>query len=235
MRIPNIRISFRHRSGVLFYVLILAGFILGGVLHSCKKDNSVIPIDPRLKAGFNFQPGTYWIYRDSISGRIDSFFVRNNVSGNAAIGSSTPEQTILISILDYPISPVSLTDTTLWILQLYNSQLGVKCYNPTALTRNGKNIDYGPLFSLPFVIGYTDDFEGIPNNLIDTYKTYQIGINSYVDVAVIQSIAESTADSMNMNNIFVIVPGTGFVDIKISQPWDSVTRNFELQRCNIVL
>jgi len=45
-------------------------------MYSCKKNNNpVINVNTALKAAFNYMPGTYWIYKDSISGRIDSFFV----------------------------------------------------------------------------------------------------------------------------------------------------------------
>jgi len=38
------------------------------------------PVSTAYKAVFDWQPGTYWIYRDSISGQVDSYAVADNIS-----------------------------------------------------------------------------------------------------------------------------------------------------------
>ncbi|PQJ11874.1 hypothetical protein CJD36_008755 [Flavipsychrobacter stenotrophus] len=48
-------------------------------ITSCHKSYTTFsPIDPYLLAHYNFQPGTYWIYRDSVTGKEDSIIVYRN-------------------------------------------------------------------------------------------------------------------------------------------------------------
>ncbi|MES2479686.1 MAG: hypothetical protein V4561_11410 [Bacteroidota bacterium] len=41
----------------------------------CKKKNQTIYLSEDIKRNFSFKPGSYWIYRDSISGREDSCYI----------------------------------------------------------------------------------------------------------------------------------------------------------------
>ena len=47
------------------------------VLGSCKKDTGVdnVFFDNSVRQKYFYKKGSYWIYRDSISGQLDSFFV----------------------------------------------------------------------------------------------------------------------------------------------------------------
>lgn len=42
---------------------------------ACKKADNVVRIDTGLKRDFNFRKGTSWVYRDSSTGIMDTFFV----------------------------------------------------------------------------------------------------------------------------------------------------------------
>lgn len=44
---------------------------------SCKKEIQEFDLSPEIKALWDFKPGTYWIYQDSISGETDSVYVFN--------------------------------------------------------------------------------------------------------------------------------------------------------------
>lgn len=50
-----------------------------GCLASCTKER-VTPVDGVVRANFGYKPGTYWIYRDSATGKEDSFAVLYNES-----------------------------------------------------------------------------------------------------------------------------------------------------------
>ena len=65
------------KNGLL---LLLCGLLFVG---ACKKpgDGKTHP-NPQLLAHFNFQPGSYWIYYDSVTGLEDSMYVyRNYIQG----------------------------------------------------------------------------------------------------------------------------------------------------------
>ncbi len=64
---------------ILFTVIAIA---------SCKqKENPKIFINEELRNYYNYQPGSYWIYYDSVSGATDSFYVEYNAEGiNPSVG-----------------------------------------------------------------------------------------------------------------------------------------------------
>ncbi len=43
-------------------ILIISALPLILIANSCKKNTPEHPVDAGLKAAFNFQPGTFWIY-----------------------------------------------------------------------------------------------------------------------------------------------------------------------------
>ena len=76
------------------------------LLGSCNKNPS-IPINPDIKAKFNYQPGTYWVYRDTLGTEIDSFAVISNTLQN----SNVLADAAFMNITRYNLSLA--TDTTL--------------------------------------------------------------------------------------------------------------------------
>ena len=59
-----------------YFLLTMLFWLL---LTNCDKTtNSTISGAPSLMSNFNFKPGTYWIYKDSITGEIDSYSVYGN-------------------------------------------------------------------------------------------------------------------------------------------------------------
>ena len=69
---------------------LLVAAIIGVTLCTCKKPLKKYPVNGDLKAAFNYKVGTYWVYRDSISGGWDSFYVTRsddtwNVNGDNSI------------------------------------------------------------------------------------------------------------------------------------------------------
>lgn len=54
--------------------VLLFGFI-ACIMLACTKAEPNLAIDSGLEAAFDYQKGTYWIYKDSLSGRIDSLYV----------------------------------------------------------------------------------------------------------------------------------------------------------------
>ncbi len=56
-------------------IQFLMGTVLMLLFQSCKKKDETAYINPELKKHFNFQKGSYWIYRDSLTGDIDTLMV----------------------------------------------------------------------------------------------------------------------------------------------------------------
>lgn len=60
----------------IFVFACLLATIIG-----CKKSIIHDPLNPELKKRYSFKEGSYWIYKDSLTGREDSFFVSRFDSG----------------------------------------------------------------------------------------------------------------------------------------------------------
>lgn len=56
-------------------VLLFAMLAIG-----CKKKDTIKYVSSENKARFNFQKGSYWIYKDSLTGKEDSFYVYQNTT-----------------------------------------------------------------------------------------------------------------------------------------------------------
>ncbi len=64
----------KRMRGIIF-VLLLAILAIG-----CKKKDKIKYVSSENKARFNFQKGSYWIYKDSLTGKEDSFYVYQNTT-----------------------------------------------------------------------------------------------------------------------------------------------------------
>jgi|TARA_B110000090_G_C13300289_1_gene415491 hypothetical protein len=63
--------------------LLLMAFIIGCIpddepLYNCEDPIPEYRLDEDFKAYFDFQPGTYWVYEDSLSGESDSVYIISN-------------------------------------------------------------------------------------------------------------------------------------------------------------
>jgi hypothetical protein len=54
----------------LLLIITMLVFAVG-----CKKKENIYYLSDDVKRNFFFKPGSYWIYRDSISGRVDSCYI----------------------------------------------------------------------------------------------------------------------------------------------------------------
>ncbi|PZF73849.1 hypothetical protein [Taibaiella soli] len=87
---------------------------------ACKKndDKQYIPLNADLKKNYSFKEGSYWIYRDSLSGREDSFCVTGYSQRDQYIQSAANVyETVNMVIYQYPASnPYS--DSASWVMSL---------------------------------------------------------------------------------------------------------------------
>lgn len=65
---------------MIIRIILLISAVISTLLYSCKKQYNTAYIDPELKKHFNFKAGTYWIYRDSLTGSMDTFTVYGNTT-----------------------------------------------------------------------------------------------------------------------------------------------------------
>jgi hypothetical protein len=92
---------------------------------ACKKKSDEIRIDERVRSYFDYQPGTYWIMKDSATGDIDSFVVTTR---NEKIISTDFEnvETIDVRIIEYPSANGS--DSSGWTISMSNGTRALMGY-----------------------------------------------------------------------------------------------------------
>jgi hypothetical protein len=56
------------------------GLLLAILAIGCNKKDEIKYVTSENKARFNFQKGSYWIYKDSLTGKEDSFYVHQNTT-----------------------------------------------------------------------------------------------------------------------------------------------------------
>jgi hypothetical protein len=122
--------------------------LLGACRHKQSQPETIY-VDKATRQHFAFKPGSYWIYKDSISGRVDSCYV-------TAIDSSLRHndeytkiyQTIHSELVQRPIVNPLSDSLTIWI-GLGNGNVGIG-YNTTDFL-NHRN--FGLQLTYPFKLG----------------------------------------------------------------------------------
>jgi hypothetical protein len=215
-------------------------------LHSCKKPGGNVtnyPINAELRAAFNFQPGTYWIYKDSISGRVDSFFVTSNnlIRGySSADNYSMDELTIFIS--EYSIYPAFKANIQTWQF-LYETTMFNVLYPESKIYT--AQVQYEPLINYPFQsalldFGISPAYSDI-GNVINVFNSYSINGLVFSNVGEVNHYANDIPQNFNPNSptynyddVFYISSDVGIIKMKLNHPQDSINRVWEIQRWNIV-
>jgi hypothetical protein len=223
------------------YLVIIVALILA--FCACKKQDNTkhVNVNADLKAAFNFLPGTYWIYRDSISGQIDSFFVRSNQDTYYLVSGQSFED-IRINISEYKIgSPISYSDTLFWIFDYQYNEFSVYCDEHKIY--NGE-IEYIPLINYPFQTTlsnyplFADYYNTLQGSVIGIYNTYEVASQTFTNVAEVNQLDSlgpiAPFSKYTYNDLIYICSGVGLIKMNLNHPQDSLHRIWELQRWKIV-
>lgn len=224
-------------SVILFLACLALGF------SNCKKKS--LPVvnmdtDSLVKVHFNFQPGTYWIYRDSATKRIDSFYVvSNNYSKQGNPTEVLNYHLLTIADVTEDTSSASIADSAKWVWDFEGSKVIADYYYYYDSINNKwlNDVGYNPLFNYGFVLG---NMNGEYNFALVTQIDSADSINHavYYKVAHIHQFldADSTAKFgiTKIDDWFYINDSVGIVKMDLYHPYHSVNRKWQLLRCNIV-
>lgn len=212
-------------------------------IGSCKKadtkrDYVNLDTDSSVKARFNFLPGTYWIYRDSLTGRIDSFYVSSN---------EYPEQSETYVVYKYHIITVSQVnidgtapaDSSSWVYDFRATKIVVD-YNYTPFEYGWKNqIRFEPLFLYPYSYG---DLKGKNDSVVCTQidSFYAIDTMKYYRVARIYhfsddgTVAPGIVTRTRLSDWFYVNDSVGLLRMKLDHSDHNIHHDWCLIRYNIV-
>ena len=193
-----------------------------------QKNQSVtyVQINEDMKKAFYYKPGTYWIYKDSLTGTIDSFSVVSSFLDSSAvwpgIKGGGQSYNIVININEYAlISGKSLVSTWKWELvrnavysNLYADEGGVDYYTPFIsypLADSGK-YESGP---------YRHHYD------TDTFFTYTISGMEYRVTQI-----HEYDNTLSYDNWLYISEEIGIIKMR-AKCLDSVYHIWELERYHI--
>ena len=205
----------------LLFVLLIALF----AVYSCNKPSGThYTIDADLISKFEFQPGSYWVYTDSLTSVVDSFYVKVPPNSYSENNNGVTVDYIGIGIYDMNVS-------NLWFLGLSTNYL-----NLTWSSCEGCAVDtivqYPVLISYPFLPGtQTAKYYGTWISYIDTIMSvFVINGNSFYNVAhvIIPNSRDKTFDDFYLND------SVGIIKMRLRSPEFSQQRIWELQRWHIV-
>ena len=195
----------RYFSFLFALVLILSS-------SAClKRKNNLISVTPALLERYSYKPGSYWIMRDSISARIDSFFITSSVTENTTLRQGLDVQNVVAQMAQIS---ADRTDTSFWEWRYVRNQLSLKVQSKTY---PGTLYPCGLMLYPPVI----------------TYTSFPLNSRYYADVNVSNTTDDST---LRDNNWLYINEADGIVKMRLNHPTDT-QKHFvwELLRKNIVL
>jgi hypothetical protein len=172
--------------------IIVIGSLAG---NACNKKEPVISIDPRLKQYFSYQPGTYWVYYDSVKNVEDSFSLEyKKTEFIKDISGTYEDETSHLFLYEQG----QFIDNMYADLVLHYTGLTVRYYSPSTFER--------PLYSMPLNTGFL------------VLNDYQLNGTLFDSV----SMAISTNVLGINNDTFVVSPNTGIIKMSIHHSKDAI-------------
>jgi hypothetical protein len=190
------------------------------IVTGCEKKERILYLSDDVKKNFSYKQGSYWVYRDSISGSVDSCYV-----------------------IDYRIYFREIDYTSYYAYEDYDKVQGISMVmNFVALNKGNKiNIDFrvdatevdmGGIFNpQPKSNGSVQD--NFNCNLPISPKTYQSNPVNYLTFINVSGVNfDKVFEVQSEFGMFYINESLGL--IKIKTIYDSVSYNWELIRHNVV-
>ena len=208
--------------------LTLLCIYLSVAISACHKNT--IPhytVSAALKATFGYKVGSYWVYRDSVSGEEDSFYTYVSNFSTENEGDALVDR-MGIGLKNYSITAPNDSET--WGILLTDSIFLISFQNSNDYVET--ELDFF-LFSFPFI--YRGAGSGYDSGAIINISPnfYLNGINYGNTIESFHTNAYHNPDII-YTDYFYISSQAGIVKVIFNHPQSSVYRVLELQRYNIV-
>jgi hypothetical protein len=206
-----------------FVILIPFLFFL-----ACKKKNPGQPpvyVSYQLKSYFDYKVGSYWIYKDTVTGDEDSFSVYSYTDDTTSINNVSTE-TVSINMRDYTIYKASITDSAEWDFTLQENNSGLR-YNSLPTSSSAFHyVTYSPLT------------EGIPFNLLTgNISTPNCSATNYAIkfLTNYNTIDSTITNPSTYSNVYQInyQSASGGCSPAALNDWIYITKSFGIVKMNI--
>jgi hypothetical protein len=183
-------------------------------------------ISEELKAHFDYKPGSYWIYRDSITGDTDSFVVVTNtfVPAVEKTNTGTTEDQVVIDVFSYNTT-TNVRDSLGFGIILYQNSFKVL----TSLQTQDHNVEYNPLFNYPFSVGAVPYGNGC--EVLSILPSFTVNGNTYVNVAEVKHFVGDSSPRSH-NDLMYINTDAGIIRWRMNRS-TIYNKVWELQRYHI--
>jgi len=194
----------------------------------CKKEQLLQTVNASLKKAFFYKPGTYWVYRDSISGRVDSFYVNYNLDTMQQLSGNNVE-VCSVFFLEDSVGTSQMVQT--WSIVLQQNAADLSCpFSNYSLYWQG-------WFSMPEQLGWnqTPGGEGL-GFVSNIYPTYTLNTLSFNNVEEIFYNTQNGYASGN-DDWFYVDTAVGIIKMRLNYPNDTPlvgNKVWELQRWHVV-
>jgi hypothetical protein len=215
--------------------------VMGFVLSDCKKRRHTefveLDTDSGVITHFNFKKGTYWIYADALSGRIDSFYVRENEYIAEEEGYDTYDYHYII-IAELNVDGTNPGDSANWVFNYQGTQLMADYDYTNSVYGWRHQMQYKPLYVYPFYgVEIHSKTDSAAITRIDSF--YTINGLSFRQAAHIyhHSILDSVTSGPFITlytDSLVVNDSVGMIRISLNHPEHAVLHDWQLIRYNIV-
>lgn len=216
--------------------VVVVIYILVQGLYSCKKPGAdpvaIVYLDQALKNYYDWQEGSYWVYKDSLTGDVDSFVVSKYYYDEGINAKDYNVQKVNIIINEYPVNrPVTRSNSNvlLWTLQRNSAALDYR-FHPDSFEK-ALTLSFGPI---PFIIEDSIYYYQGPPCISDTsyYGTHKlatlnVGTTQFNEVfeKYYRRSSIECYDLIPQDDTYFINQDAGLVKMRLN---NYVNRNWEL-------
>ena len=197
---------------------------------NCEKQNTYTHLSPALLSAFNYQMGSCWIYKDSLTGEIDSMYVSGHDSGAAQSYSNLSNYNDQIDIYIDVVHDNSAFNETWWITLRSNEIAFYKFHSDIYGVENKLTF---PAVAYPFID--TNILANGDTGYVSVQPVYTLSGLQYNNVGFLNFSNTYQYPIALFHDLFYLEPKVGVLKFVFNHPTDSVHRVMELQRYHIVL
>ncbi|HRO42990.1 MAG TPA: hypothetical protein PL009_09155 [Flavipsychrobacter sp.] len=202
------------KYGIFFFLVI--------IVCSCNKEKTTrVPVNAELKKNFNYDVGSYWVYRDSLTGDIDSLFVVNNEqSGSDFRGTYTDYCRITLRLKQQRKD--SSDRLYFWLRQ---NEMSIQWDNPLIRYTTTYVIYYYPV-EVPKIAGGIKYIRLLPSMIVSG-KVFEDVLQLNADIDSVEKGFNALYDRIYINT------GYGILKMRLDHPQVNLLKDYEVQRWNI--
>ena len=215
------------RHAFVIVVVLLAAFC------GCRQKVTFHPINLALKKAFNYQVGSYWIYKDSITGVIDSLYVTSSVYGAFQINNNPLEMRDLLGI-DFSVNDGNSSHIEKWAISAYEN---IFEFHKFGSGYDGVENIIGEEMPLdvPFPFTDTTSWSESDSFYVRILPTFNVNSKVYTNTVLISLNNDYRIKSTAMyNDLFYIDTAIGIVKFVFNHESDSILRIMVLQRYHVI-